>query len=202
MLDEIRQMKIVPLTCELCDKFAQQASNALIGDGTCSLENIQTSCFASELCAKHRPLTMRLRNMLFCKHTFVALNDDTHTFVGCVTADLAASTLCTLFPGISHTSTSLLLSNLCVDKGLRRQGAGRMLVDAVTALSPDLFLLVQRAQPTHDTTFFSSQSRSEAKLKSWYASLGFDYVSSTPMYHLYKKNYHRPHSEQLRILDF
>ena len=77
-----------------------------------------------------------------------------------------------------------------------------MLVNAVTALSSDLFLLVQRAQPTHDATFFSSQSRSEEKLMRWYTSLGFDHVDSTPMYHLYKKNHHRRHSEQLRALDF
>lgn len=180
-------MRVHPLTPELCDRIVRQASKALLGDRTCSIENIRTSCFASEFCALQRPMKIRVRNMLFCRHAFVALDDETQDFVGCVSSDLAASTLRTLFPGVSHSPTALLLSNLCVDHNHRRRQAGQKLMKTVLALSSDLFLLVVRAQYTDDTAFAEMQSTSESKLMSWYMWLGFEYVQSTPVYHLFKK---------------
>lgn len=136
-------VRIVPLTRALATHYRGSSRSALSGDGSCSLENMRDSCFASEACNRRSTPCMTIEDLLSAKIAFVAVDGD--HFVGCVSAS-DSSSLCYDFPHCRSTE-GLLLSNLCVSKPYRRYGVGKLLIAAVVAkASPSTYLLVARVR--------------------------------------------------------
>ena len=81
---EESDIRVLPLTPALAATLRAQADRALNGDGSCSLEAMTTSCFASEK-LRGQPLGAAARHDARAAHKFVAV-DGAGDFVGCVTA--------------------------------------------------------------------------------------------------------------------
>lgn len=143
---------VVPLTPDLVTKLTAEAQKSLNGnDNACSLRDMQTSCFASEMCASNpasQPL-MNLRDVLHARHAYVAVAHDGR-FVGCVSANCIRDSynVQRYFPHTPLPEDALLLSNLCVNNDFRKQGVGRELVDTIRRCNPSpslpVYLMIDR----------------------------------------------------------
>ena len=167
MRDElIPVVDVLPLTPELVRTCNEAASVALSGDGTCSLENVAISCFASEACARGQSPLMDLAALVSSRHSFVALHEG--NFVGCVSAHpCRLAHVVRLFPDLCFGPEDLLLSNLCVAHACRGQPfrAGRKLIETVLDVAPaNLYLLVALGPCLEERS---------ANLRRMYAHLGF-----------------------------
>lgn len=181
-----RGIRIKPLTKELAIQLQSQANLAINGDGTCSLTNMTTSCFASENCANGHS-ALQLDMLVVQPHAYVAVADiasdgvaplQEDVFVGCVTASYASTSKLTsrLFPHVMFEQKGLLLSNLCVSDDYRRHGIGRKLVDTIFNIkSPVVYLLISRngVHSTNRSVNSAYHSRVD-RLKTTYDKLGFN----------------------------
>ena len=178
-------LTIVPLTAELASQLNGEAALALNGDGTCSLEAMRTSCFASELCGQGGS-AMQLDQLLGAPHKWVALSDrgpdgeplDRQAFVGCVSAGSHHHAR-SMFRLHEFEPDSLVLSNLCVhskyrnrrELGDRNLHVGRKLVQKVLDLgAPKIYLMIARDPGGDASTVFASRV---PMLQAVYSNLGF-----------------------------
>lgn len=174
---------VVPLTHELCTKLKAAAAAALHGDGSCSLKAMSMSCFASEICAKNRYSSMTLDLLMHHPYRFVALDEETNDFVGCVSATIGThdSTVQRYFPVHSPHPQELVLYNLCVAHTHRGRGAGKLLVDRVveSASRPDMvYLLVSKLQTDdiNNAERMDLYKKRVTKLLQLYDHLSFDVI--------------------------
>ena len=177
-------VKIVPLTPALVHRLKGQATEALNGDGSCSLKTMSTSCFASENCSKGYS-SLELDMMLGQPYAFVAVSDiapdgqtrlDSEAFVGCVTAGPCPSSVRRMFPDFCAQPGDLMLSNLCVADAYRAHGVGRLLVDTILAQRrhPRVFLLIARhGERSADPNIASVFGDRVPRLRKTYHRLGF-----------------------------
>ena len=147
-------VRIETLTPTLLDHLRAQASVALNGDGTCSLENMEISCFASEFCSANTFPSMDLEHLRACLYAFVAVTDMVPQeyagfsdggvrFIGCVSANPPCKRATNLLPHMNIDA--LVISNLCVAPAYRTLGVGRRLIESILNLrAPDTFLMVAR----------------------------------------------------------
>ena len=184
-----RGVRVVRLTPELATRLKAQAAVALNGDGSCSLNAMTTSCFASENCAhgggRRQSSALQLDALLTQPHAFVAVSDlapDGTTrhaedaFVGCVSCGPARHSIAArLFPRTEFADTAHVLSNLCVASEYRKHHVGRRLVDAVVGVggaAQNTYLLVARG--TDATPALAEAFRDRvARLRATYAKLDF-----------------------------
>ena len=86
MRHDLNFTEIVHLTPELLITFQEDAKRALVGDGSCSVDNVAISCFASELCSCNRnPQSLELSSLMDFPIRLVAVREN--VFVGCVVAE-------------------------------------------------------------------------------------------------------------------
>lgn len=167
------------LTPDLARTLEAAATRALTGDGSCSLANMSTSCFASEQCARGRTPHMLLQDMLHSRHPFVALDATSGAFVGCATADLVHSVHRQSFHAYPFEPDALMLSNLCVSASHRKCGAGRALVESVLAVGPPsgTYLLIDQTgtlpSSSIDEPVHTTMADRVARLRTTYARLHF-----------------------------
>lgn len=182
-------VRVERLTPELARRLVAEADVALYGDGRCSLDNMQTSCFASEAC-NHQGATevgvlrTKLSSMCDATHAYVALVEDAKGlhFVGCVqcfTADRVGAGH--TFPNISFSPNDLFLYSLCVADTYRRHGAGRMLIDkAIGVCTGTLYLTVALPSPGVDETVQKIYDHRVARLRKTYGNLHFVECATCP----------------------
>lgn len=129
------EIRIVPLTSQLAAQVRARASRALNGDGSCSLHNMNTSCFASEQCSHNASSPMDVTSLLHDEIAFVAVTVPDTNFVGCVSASRVHTGIRVRYEPEYHfsepCSNSYMISNLCVDGAYRKRGVGKRLIDAV-----------------------------------------------------------------------
>jgi GNAT superfamily N-acetyltransferase len=176
-------IRIVSLTQELAQRFHDASRKELSGDGSCSLPNMDDSCFASESCNRGFNPTMTVNDLLFATHAFVAMEDD--VFVGCVSAS-DSSHLCHKFKNCQNTP-GLLLSNLCVNKKYRRSGVGKELIQHIVDRShPATYLTVAGENPNASEDVRKTfRSRVERLFKT-YNNLHFDFVDKDDTSYLFR----------------
>jgi GNAT superfamily N-acetyltransferase len=197
-----RGVRVVRLTPELAAALKAQAAVALNGDGSCSLQAMRTSCFASENCAhgggSQRHSAMQLDVLLSQPHAFVAVSDvapDGTTrlaedaFVGCVSCGPARhSYAARLFPQTAFSAHAHVLSNLCVASDYRGHNVGRRLVDAVVGVGDvpqNTYLLVARG--SEQTPELAEAFRDRvARLRATYAKLDFAHECECEHAHLFR----------------
>jgi GNAT superfamily N-acetyltransferase len=177
-------IRIVPL----CDKISMEikinASKALNGDGTCSLTNMHSSCFASETCAHGLTPSMQLDNLQKDMYAFVAvcdiqpdgfrgLTNNSYDFVGCVSASNPSTHMKTLFPQLNDEC--LVISNLCVAEAYRRFGVGKMLIERVNTFKKDknCYLFVAKNINKNDPNLSVIFDKRVDRLMKTYSRLSF-----------------------------
>lgn len=187
-------IRIERLTPDLLPLLRSQASRALNGDGTCSLSNMNSSCFASELCTHGRP-SMKLDDLEQSDVAYVAICDvqadgfrgleegQTICFVGCVTFSSPSQMVKGMF---SIEDKAAVVSNLCVAEEFRKFGVGRKLLEKVLGSNDNIYLLVKRNNNpiSHDMTDVFD-SRVERLLKT-YEKLSFTPCARCPEAYLLK----------------
>ena len=126
-----------------------EADQALRGDGTCTRDNMETSCFAAEDCASLGYTCSSLRNILAQKHRYVATwsestSESTSVFLGCVGAQPCSGTPSMLFPNLPFHADDLCIFSLCVAHSHRKtRGICRKLINTVLSISQrNTYLLV------------------------------------------------------------
>ena len=174
---------VVPLTADLARRLREEASDALTGDGSCSLHAMRTSCFASELCThggREQISSMDLESMLHMPHAFVAIathaSDPRQHFVGCVSAmDARHSVATSLFPHHPFCDGALVLGNLCVADAYRKHGVGRSLVNRILETrTPEVYLLIARGEDSPNPAVVATFRDRVNRLRSTYHRLDFE----------------------------
>lgn len=138
----------------------EYAHDAMFGNRTCSIDNMNTSCFAAERCTtmgantSHRfnsspqsifsgaVFTLVAHSMR--KDDIITCGDD-EQFVGCICVGLSS-----IYPRFTFPSyvpyNAHVIYNLCVSNTFQGRGVGRLLVNAARAhVSGPLYLLVLRS---------------------------------------------------------
>ena len=124
------------LTLALRDMLIHEAERALVGDQTCSLKNMQQSCFATEVC-NSKAQDWNIPLLIPGVDTYVVYtNCDSESldyiphvrFVGCA--------------AVSSLNDMNLISNFCVAEAYRGHGVGRMIIDHCESLGKRLCVKV------------------------------------------------------------
>jgi GNAT superfamily N-acetyltransferase len=169
---------VLPLTPEVAREYDRASRLSFVGDSRCSLANMQSSCFASELCNGREGGTCdkRLHPLLHEDLAFVALASFQHPprreYAGCVSASW------------NPEFQALLVSNLCVDAAFRSNGTGVRLLDAVVRLSRPTCLRVRRNPDPTNTTSSQVFDPRVASLLEYYGRRGFRVCSETPAFYV------------------
>lgn len=189
---------LVPLTRELADELdTQGGSFALNGSGTCSADDLKTSCFATERCnCDSKAPPMRLHDLLHHRHKHVAYTtgEDGHKdFVGCVSAE-PATRYAHMFPNVRFHPDDVLVFNLCVAwkhrnplnyRGAAVRGAGRSLLSACGATP---YLAIRKTSDTlNDSTVRMAMDDRVERLQTTYAKLGCVLCNEMPNYFLLRR---------------
>ena len=127
MVDHIRISDFSSLPSEM----AAQIEHHMVGNRTCSLQNMEHTCFAAEYCALASGFPMRDELTSRAPLTLVAHTSSENEFVGCVSVGPVTMYPPSYFPKDVYTSHSDVIYNLCVSKEYQGRGVGRQLVDAV-----------------------------------------------------------------------
>ena len=161
--------KLPPTVREQADKF-------LYGNKTCSLENMNTTCFAAEHCAMSHNPTFPAKFDSVASETLVAHTAD-YEFVGCVcTGPLS------VYPSSQYPSTvkkGIVLFNLCVSNLHRGGGVGRRLVQKVRdRVKGPLYLFVLQKGLRNDNEQINNVIKTRVQqLRTTYERLGCTYVN-------------------------
>ena len=179
-----RIMPVLHLTSSLAQKYDEKSREAFIGDGTCSLQNMELSCFASESCNQNRRnLTFQLKNLMNEDLSLIYVHND--TFLGCLSAHRtdASSALQILFPYLNPESGSVLVSNLCVSSASRGEGVCKKLMEEILRHFNTIYVLVQRemTRDLHVNKFMKNRSQN---LLIVYEKLNFRLIHTSMNYFL------------------
>ena len=113
----------------LAERMRKSADVSINGNGTCSLDTMRNSCFASEMCAAGSSRRMQLHDLLSAKHAFVYDEGRDGDFVGCVSADCCNEHVEDMFAPYEFERNALIISNLCVSNEKRKSNIGTLLME-------------------------------------------------------------------------
>jgi hypothetical protein len=131
----------------------EHAGRAMYGNKTCSLKNMNMSCFAAERCAMagsdtvHFPSGNVLSGVTLVAHS-LRLKDEMKSanvdrFVGCVCVGPASIYESHMYPSTLDVSKAHVVYNLCVSNTFQGGGVGRQLIKAARSrISGPLYLFV------------------------------------------------------------
>ncbi|MAT10956.1 MAG: hypothetical protein CMM02_08105 [Rhodopirellula sp.] len=174
MRHDLNFTEIVHLTPELLITFQEDAKRALVGDGSCSLDNVAISCFASELCSCNRnPQSLELSSLMDFPIRLVAVREN--VFVGCVAAGPLRDVPNSLLRRVGCKSSDLFVVSLCVASDARNGGIGRLLLDGVRRAAPssDLYLTTRKMSDGSDTALDQFHRERLIRQHRFYTSEGF-----------------------------
>lgn len=157
------------------------ASRMLVGDKTCSLKNMHTSCFASERCnSKNTTYTGELNadSLMATSQGAYAIVRNADVLAVATTKNMSSCS----FLGLTSCAgnNDILLTNLCVNSDQRSNGVGRMMIDYVKKNARARVYVSVRLPnddaPPQVKTFMQGRS---ATLISMYKHFGFTSVSNS-----------------------
>lgn len=192
----MRDALVITSVDALSPALRAEAERALVGDRTCSLENMERTCFASEYCAFADGDASRAS---FCSGTsfhanallaLVALTvrAGTPTFVGCVCVGPAAH-FASAFPYARAPQDGWIVYNLCVASAFQGSGVGRRLLDAVRVQAGSAHPLYLTVMRTRGSGAVERTMRDRvARLEGTYARLGCERCYTSAEYILYRAN--------------
>ena len=184
---------IVRLTEDLASRITRQMETAILGDGSCSEENMGTACFACEHCnqekgGKRIVSGFDASSLTKERTAFVAIDDETGSvsFLGCATANycIVSSALGVLFPYVVFEPTAGLVSNLCIGSSARRRGIAKDLMMLMAREYTPLYVLVMLPSETCAPHVLCHMKERSSKLKEYYKDLGMAVLGQSSMYAL------------------
>jgi hypothetical protein len=179
----------------------EHAGRAMYGNKTCSLSNMNTSCFAAERCAMagdrekvHFPSENVLAGATF---TLVAhslrsaegmKNTGVDRFVGCVCVGPASMFGSHLYPSTLDVSGAHVIYNLCVSNTFQGGGVGRRLVDAARSrISGPLYLfVVNTGTDSPNPDIASTMTARVNRLETTYARMGLKRIANMGSHTLFE----------------
>lgn len=163
--------KLKKLDRELVNNINADAFLSLYGENACSIEEIKTTCFASEKCMYGG--NADFDSLLNSRYKYVILNYD-NKFSGCVAAEVCSDGRVPYFPDIFCKTDSLYLHTLCVESKYRNKGLATRLVEKIKSKNKTIFLTVLNGKygKKSDLEYFF-QTRSQ-KLVDFYKKNGFE----------------------------
>ena len=170
-------MTVISLDDSLAAKFDRVGDRAWNGDHTCSLDNMEMSCFASEGCNVRNSAaeTFRLRDLMR-DHTKVVATDDTKSqFRGCASAHPCAesSGLLISFPEYQFEKNSFLVSNLCVSHECRGCGVAKEIMSFFRERFGTIYVLVALPSRKASSQVFSHMEKRSRGLLGIYHRMNF-----------------------------
>lgn len=171
---------IVELTADLASQLAVSGYDALSGNGTCDLRDLEYSCFQRERCAS-RSLPLHLHDLLSSDHPIVALSSD-KTFLGCAAVDFHAKRQQYRFSQHAIPDNAIMCWTLCVANAYRGCGVGHALMQHIRKFQRPLYLFIKKpnADDAHEAL-----AKSEQRLKETYVGhMSFALCDECPEYHL------------------
>lgn len=182
-------MHIQLLTPELARQHSVACKRSWNGNHTCSIDNMQMSCFASEGCnqgSRSGYSSFELSSLLGNQIKLLVTNES-NAFVGCVSANpcVQESHLSFLFPHTRFDPESILLSNFCVAHTERGKGTARAVVRRLLASYPKLYAMVSLpvSNDPEVRRFMTSRAKGLEKV---YGKMGFEVVDRHASYLLLK----------------
>lgn len=170
-------MPVYPLDYHLAVKFDREADRAWSGNHSCSLENMEMSCFASEGCNSRSSCaeTFHLRDLLN-NHTKVIYTDHNRQFFqGCASAHPCedSSGLLMSFPNHAFKTGAFLVSNLCVSHQNRGHGIAKEILSHVRRQCGTVYVLVALPSKSSSAEVYSFMDTRSRNLISIYKNMGF-----------------------------
>lgn len=186
---------------ETAGHMRTDAERVLFGNKTCSLENMNTTCFAAEFCALSdgnapsfpSASTFDMLSTLTliahsrqpdCSNT----TGDTDRFVGCVCVGRADIYGGAAYPSNLDISKAHVIFNLCVSSTFQGGGVGRQLIEAVRKrVHGPIYLFVLKTGSMSGKTHIKSTMRTRvARLETTYSRLGLECIADTSSTLLFK----------------
>lgn len=167
--------KLKKLNKELVNNINADAFLSLYGQDSCSIEEIKTTCFASEKCMYGG--NADFDSLLDSSYKYVILNDE-NKFCGCVAAEVCSNGRVPHFYDISCSTDSLFLHTLCVDSKYRNKGLATKLIKKIKSKNKTIFLTVLNGKhgiKSDLEAFFQTRSQ---KLVEFYKKNGFEILKS------------------------
>ena len=160
------------------------------GDETCSLKNMEVSCFASESCNRSGASRTESANVSeIAANTFVTVDDHENVVAF---ATMIPIKYCGFLNMKNPPTTGMFISNLCVLKDERANGHGRKMLEYLcTQCSGCAYLSVRRpdVRASQEVQTFMKK-RCETLLK-MYGKLSFYRFDHTNEYYILKRSHDR-----------
>lgn len=184
---------------QLSDRQFEMATRMLIGDMSCSLQNLKYSCFASERCNRAHATSTGSLDARNLAHTPSVANDGggARAVIGPHTGDAVlgvANTLpideCTFLKlNNAPPRRGVLICNLCVEESYRARGVGRLLLDHIRSNcnrhGVDTYVSIALPDPAADAGIRAFMTERSADLVRYYRRMGFAGVeNANPLYHV------------------
>ena len=186
---------------ETSDHMRTEAERVLYGNKSCSLDNMNTTCFAAEFCAMSdgnapsfpSASSFDMQSLL----TLIAHSrrsddsnktTDTDRFVGCVCVGHAHLYGSAAYPTNLDLSNAHVIFNLCVSSTFQGGGVGRQLVDAVRKRfhGPLYLFVLKTGSMSNKTDIVSTMRTRVARLETTYSRLGLERITDTSQTILFK----------------
>lgn len=178
----------------------EHAEQAMYGNKTCSLSNMNTSCFAAERCAMagsnqvHFPSGNVFRGATFTLVAHSRRSDEgTETtgvdnFVGCVCVGPTSIYESHMYPSKLDVSNAHVIYNLCVSNTFQGGGVGRQLVNtARSRVTGPLYLFVLNTGTNSSNTDIATvMSDRVQRLETTYARMGLKRIANTGSHTLFQ----------------
>ena len=166
------------------DAIRSEVDRMALGDSSCSLENMQTSCFASELCqdSNGRHVSSSFSGGVWrAPYKYVALHNGTVVGFACA---IPTSTLSYIPP--EHTG--YCISNVCVRDTYRSHGVGQQLLSHMIRKlhRKSVYISVLMSATASPLTVQSVMDTRSTRLVSMYKKFGFEHVCTKSNYTVLK----------------
>lgn len=176
----------------------EHAERAMYGNKTCSLPNMNTSCFAAERCAMAGDNKVQFPSgNVLAGETFTLVahslrsekkteTTDVDHFVGCVCVGPASIYGSHMYP--FDVSTAHVIYNLCVSNAFQGGGVGRQLVHAARSrISGPLYLFVlNTGRDSSDSDIATAMTTRVKRLETTYTRMGLTRIANMDSHTLFE----------------
>ena len=176
-------IKIENLDRELCSILNASAFVSLYGSNSCSIEDIKTSCFASESCM-YDGGTSNLDVLLHCSYAYVCREND--TFCACVAANKCEYGKVPYFDDVKCSKDSLFLHTLCVENKYRKNGLATRLLNKIKKKNRPIYLTVLNGKNGKNYKLKDFLNNRSEKLVEFYEKNGFKLIKTSRKFELMK----------------
>ena len=178
----------------------EHAERAMYGNKTCSLENMNMSCFAAEQCAMAGGESVSFPSgNVFSGRTFTLVahslrsekemkNTNVDHFVGCVCVGPTSIYGSHMYPSTLDVSKAHVVHNLCVSNAFQGGGVGRQLINAARLrISGPLYLFVlNMGKDSPNREIASVMTARIKRLETTYARMGIKRIADMGSHTLFE----------------